>query len=217
MPDPTIKVELTREEAEALWAHAHEAEGLFGPVPSSGVARDAIDKLRAALDPPPKQRCGRHAPGVTCPDCQPKQRGGVGAGGMASRQGESLSRGGDNPVASADPASPPEQQGEEEWPEAVYRVQVRGLLNPKALHFGDEVGDIERVIRRLVKLYTNPGELVFDPFTGIGSTPYVAVEEGRRALGFELKESYHRQACRNVEKVAAGGSAQMSLEEALAA
>lgn len=73
------------------------------------------------------------------------------------------------------------------------------------------------VVRRCVKLWTNPGDVVFDPFTGIGTVPYVAVEEGRRALGFELKESYHRQACSNLEKIAAGGSAQMSLEEALAA
>lgn len=54
------------------------------------------------------------------------------------------------------------------------------------------------VIRRLVKLYSNPGELVLDPFMGIGSTAFVAVQEGRRAVGFELKESYHRLALRNV-------------------
>jgi DNA modification methylase len=32
-----------------------------------------------------------------------------------------------------------------------------------------------------VKLYSNPGELVLDPFMGIGSTAYVALEQGRRA------------------------------------
>jgi len=56
------------------------------------------------------------------------------------------------------------------------------------------------VIRRLVKLYSNPGEVVLDPFVGIGSTGFVAVEQGRQAIGFELKESYHRQAVRNIEK-----------------
>ncbi|MCK9569516.1 site-specific DNA-methyltransferase [Candidatus Pacearchaeota archaeon] len=55
------------------------------------------------------------------------------------------------------------------------------------------------VIRRLVKLYSNPGELILDPFMGIGSTGYVAVEQGRQAVGFELKESYHHQAERNIE------------------
>lgn len=54
------------------------------------------------------------------------------------------------------------------------------------------------VIRRLIKLYTNPGELVLDPFSGIGSTGYVAIEQGRRYRGFELKESYHRQSLRHL-------------------
>jgi DNA modification methylase len=72
------------------------------------------------------------------------------------------------------------------------------------------------VVERCVKLWTNPGDLVFDPFTGIGTVPYKAVELDRRALGFELKESYHRQAVSNMDKVAAGGSAQMTIEEALA-
>jgi hypothetical protein len=45
-------------------------------------------------------------------------------------------------------------------------------------------------IRRSVKLYTNPGEIVFSPFAGIGSEVRVAVEEGRRALGIELKPSW---------------------------
>lgn len=54
------------------------------------------------------------------------------------------------------------------------------------------------VIRRLVRLYSNPGDVVLDPFLGIGSTAYVALEQGRRAVGFELKESYARQAAHNV-------------------
>lgn len=58
------------------------------------------------------------------------------------------------------------------------------------------------VIRRCIRLYTNPGELVMDPFIGIGSTAYVAVEQGRRAVGFELKESYYGLGIRNLEKQA---------------
>jgi len=50
------------------------------------------------------------------------------------------------------------------------------------------------VIRRLVKLYSAPGEMVYDPFLGIGSTAVVAVEQGRDACGHELKESYYRRA-----------------------
>jgi DNA modification methylase len=56
------------------------------------------------------------------------------------------------------------------------------------------------VIRRCIKLWTNPGELVLDPYMGIGSTAYVAIEQGREAIGFELKESYCDQAWRNAKK-----------------
>ena len=56
------------------------------------------------------------------------------------------------------------------------------------------------VIRRCMLYYTNPGELVLDPFMGIGSTAWVALEEGRNAVGFELKESYCETANRNVAR-----------------
>jgi DNA modification methylase len=51
-----------------------------------------------------------------------------------------------------------------------------------------------------MKLYSAPGDLILDPFMGIGSTAYVAVEQGRNCVGFELKESYHRMAEANVAK-----------------
>lgn len=53
------------------------------------------------------------------------------------------------------------------------------------------------VIRRGIELWTNPGDIVFDPFTGIGSTEYVALRSGRRAIGCELKPSYYKQAVAN--------------------
>jgi DNA modification methylase len=56
------------------------------------------------------------------------------------------------------------------------------------------------VIRRCILLYSAPGETVLDPFMGIGSTAYVALEQGRNAVGFELKESYYEQSLRNIEK-----------------
>lgn len=56
------------------------------------------------------------------------------------------------------------------------------------------------VIDRLVRLYSNPDELVFSPFAGIGSEGYCAVKSGRRFYGCELKDEYHREACRNLER-----------------
>lgn len=64
------------------------------------------------------------------------------------------------------------------------------------------------VIRRLIKLYTNPIEVqpdvkVLDNFMGIGSTAHVAIELNRNVVGFELKESYHKAALANVQKALA--------------
>lgn len=54
------------------------------------------------------------------------------------------------------------------------------------------------VIRRAVRLWSNPGDTVFSPFAGIGSEGYVALTEGRAFLGVELKRSYWEQAARNL-------------------
>ncbi len=56
------------------------------------------------------------------------------------------------------------------------------------------------VIERLVKLYTNPGELVFSPFAGIGSELFTAVKLGRKAFGCELKPEYHAAALKNLQR-----------------
>lgn len=61
------------------------------------------------------------------------------------------------------------------------------------------------VIRRGIRLWTNPGDTVFSPFTGIGSEGYVALEEGRKFVGAELKGSYYRQAVANLKSVGVQG------------
>jgi superfamily II DNA or RNA helicase len=59
------------------------------------------------------------------------------------------------------------------------------------------------VIRRALKLWTNPGDLVFSPFAGIGSEGYCALQAGRRFIGAELKKSYYDQACINLARAKA--------------
>ena len=56
-----------------------------------------------------------------------------------------------------------------------------------------------QVIERAIQLWTNPGDLILDPFTGIGSTGYVALLQERKFLGIELKESYYNQAVGNLK------------------
>lgn len=67
------------------------------------------------------------------------------------------------------------------------------------------------VIRRLVLLYSNPGEIVFSPFAGIGSEGFVAlggkspktklrIANPRRFYGCELKDEYFQAAKKNCER-----------------
>lgn len=53
------------------------------------------------------------------------------------------------------------------------------------------------VIRRGIELWTNEKDIVLDPFDGIGSTGYVALQMNRRHIGIELKRSYYEQAIAN--------------------
>lgn len=65
------------------------------------------------------------------------------------------------------------------------------------------------VIERCVELWSNPGDIVLDPFDGIGSTGYQALLMGRKHVGVELKESYYKLACENLDKADAGDTEQM--------
>jgi hypothetical protein len=58
------------------------------------------------------------------------------------------------------------------------------------------------IVDRAIRLYSNPGDLVFDPFAGLGTVPMRAVKLGRRGYGVELNETSWRDAvhyCREVE------------------
>ncbi len=56
------------------------------------------------------------------------------------------------------------------------------------------------VIDRIVELYSNPGEVVFTPFMGVGSEVFSPVSLGRKAIGVELKDSYYKQAILNLKE-----------------
>ena len=55
------------------------------------------------------------------------------------------------------------------------------------------------VIERCIHLWTNPGDLIFSPFMGIGSEGYCAIRMGRTFIGTELKPQYYELACQNIE------------------
>ena len=58
-----------------------------------------------------------------------------------------------------------------------------------------------QVINRALDLWTNPGDLVLSPFMGIGSEGFCALSAGRKFVGIELKESYYKQAVKNLQSV----------------
>jgi len=62
------------------------------------------------------------------------------------------------------------------------------------------------VIERAVRLWSNRGDLVLSPFAGIGSEGYVSLQLGRDFVGVELKDSYYKQAVKNLENAQAQGA-----------
>ena len=55
------------------------------------------------------------------------------------------------------------------------------------------------IAERLVNRYSNPGEVVFDPFAGLFTVPLVAVQSGRYGIGTELNEDYFRDGVEYLE------------------
>ena len=101
-----------------------------------------------------------------------------------------------------------------EWAEGCWGdIQETDTLNTAAAKSDDDTRHIcplqLEVIRRCVLLFSNPGEIVFSPFTGIGSEGFVAIggrstktgkaiADARRFYGCELKPEYHAQALKNL-------------------
>ena len=92
-----------------------------------------------------------------------------------------------------------------EWAECCWsNIRETNTLNVKEARSEEDTKHIcplqLDVIDRLVRLYSNPGEIVFSPFTGIGSEGYVSLQRGRSFYGCELKPEYHAQALKNLAK-----------------
>ena len=71
------------------------------------------------------------------------------------------------------------------------------------------------MIERCIELWTNPGDIVLDPFDGIGSTGYQALKMGRKHVGVELKRSYYEQAVMNLKNAEMDVESQSSNGEQL--
>lgn len=100
----------------------------------------------------------------------------------------------------------------------TWRVDYNGDSNPDGIRETDVLNvrqardtDDERhlcplqlpVIDRVVKVWSNPGDIVYSPFAGIGSEGVVALQNGRAFVGGELKKSYWRSAVQNLQNAVA--------------
>lgn len=88
---------------------------------------------------------------------------------------------------------------EPEWDD----IKETDTLNTKAAKSDNDTRHIcplqLGVIDRLVRLYSNPGEIVFSPFAGIGSEGYASILRGRRFYGCEIKTEWFKEAGRNLD------------------
>jgi len=97
----------------------------------------------------------------------------------------------------------------EEWIELARpiwtHIEESDTLNARIARENDDERHLTPLqltfIRDFVRLYSNKGETVFTAFGGVGSELYVAVEQGRKALGIELKASYWQTGCRYLEEL----------------
>lgn len=94
-----------------------------------------------------------------------------------------------------------------DWAEAAWTW--RDLRETDTLNYREAKGEDDTkhicplqlpLIERLVKLYSNPGEVVFSPFAGVGSEGYMSLKLNRRFYGCEIKPEYIEAAKGNLRK-----------------
>lgn len=99
---------------------------------------------------------------------------------------------------------------EEQWIEWARPVWY-GIRETDTLQAPQKASDERHIaplqlgtIERCVRLWSNPGEVVFSPFAGIGSEGYGALKHGRRFVGVELKPEYFAAAAKNLREAEEG-------------
>lgn len=105
-----------------------------------------------------------------------------------------------------------------EWARPVwYNIKETDTLNAALARENQDERHIcplqRQFIRQCIKLWSNRGEVVLSPFAGIGSEGYVAIQEGRRFIGVELKPAYFRVAVDNLKSAERGDGQNSLLDE----
>jgi hypothetical protein len=77
------------------------------------------------------------------------------------------------------------------WMDIDYGNTLQGFRNGRDDKDEKHICPLQLdTIERIIHLYSNKGDTILTPFAGIGSEVYQSVKMGRKAIGFELKESY---------------------------
>lgn len=88
------------------------------------------------------------------------------------------------------------------WMDINYGNTLQGYRNGRDENDEKHICPLQLdTIERLIHLYSNKGDTIFTPFMGIGSEVFQAVKMSRKAIGFELKESYFDLAKKNLESL----------------
>lgn len=96
----------------------------------------------------------------------------------------------------------------QQWASPVWMdIQQTNVLNVKVAREDKDERHLcplqLDLIERAVRLWTNPNDVVFSPFMGIGSEGWASLKAGRRFIGTELKPAYFKQAVRNLKEMEA--------------
>jgi hypothetical protein len=108
-----------------------------------------------------------------------------------------------NPVTNTDlPVDLWQKYASPVWMDIDYGNTLQGYRDGRTENDEKHICPLQLdTIERIIHLYSNKGDTVFTPFLGIGSEAYQAVKMGRKAIGFELKESYFNVAKNNLKSV----------------
>ena len=86
----------------------------------------------------------------------------------------------------------------------IYRIQHGGVINADGPNI-KRVHPTQKpvaLMRRIINDYTEPGDLILDPFCGSGTTGVACVQTGRRFIGIEIDPGYADIARARIAKAA---------------
>lgn len=90
--------------------------------------------------------------------------------------------------------------GHSRWNAGGKRGVYTHLVNNAERHGAHPTEKPRRLMSEIVADFTNPGELICDPFMGSGTTGVAAVMAERGFIGIEKDERYFEIACRRIEQ-----------------